>query len=430
MTNRTTYRPPVNKLLTLGKQQYDYITELGLGSQHVPDLMKMAVDNELLGTDSNSTEFWAAIHAWRALGQLRVDDAIALLLPLFDLEDNDAVAEEMPKVYGTIGEKAIPQLQAYLGERSHGLFPRTTAINCLEEIANQHADTRNDIVTALTQQLKLLNQNSAELNGFIVSSLVNLQAKESASLIKYAFDTSLVADDVAGSWNDVRENLGISDDNDLEKFQPEASQEVVEVAVEPINEFKVVEEATTPSLELDQDNSTVEIVEEVIDTQVVEAEIVKEPMTTSVELHQDNSMVEPAREVVTDDELLEVEVIEDATTQMQEAVEAGSENIKESTSSDIVAEAELILDDVTLTVDATPIEASVKESIIVEDVAKVTTNTPIENDNDIKSPEKLSSDDVTSIATAKEQNKGFGGASTKKEKSKGSKKKKPNFTDL
>ncbi len=415
MTNPTTYQPPVNKLLTLGKQQCDYITELGLGSQHVPELMKMAVDNELLGADSNSTQFWAAIHAWRALGQLRVEDAIAVLLPLFDLEDNDAVAEEMPKVYGTIGEKAIPQLQTYLGERSHGLLNRTTAINSLEEIANQYPNTRNEIVAVFTGQLKQFNQNSAELNGFIVSSLVNLQAKESASLIKYTFDTSLVAEDIVGSWDDVRESLGISDDNQLEEFQPEASQKF-EV---------VVEEATTPSLELHQDdNYTVESVEEVItadNIQVVETEIVKEVTTPFVELHQDNSTIESAGEVACDD-VLEVEVIEDETTQMQQFVEAASEKIQESTLSDIVAQMESILDN------AKPIETRVKESIAVDDVTKSTTDSLIDNDNE--SLEKLSSDDVTVITTAKEQNKGFGGTSIKKEKSKGSKKKKPNFNDL
>jgi Protein of unknown function (DUF1186) len=381
MTNRTTYQPPVNKLLTLGKQQCDYITELGLGLQHVPDLMKMAVDNELLGADSNSTEFWAAIHAWRALGQLRVEDAIALLLPLFDLEDKDAVAEEMPKVYGTIGEKAIPQLQAYLGERSHGLLKRTTAINSLEEIANQYPNTRNNVVVTLANELKAFNQNSAELNGFIISSLINLQAKESASLIKYTFDAGLVAEDIAGSWNDVRESLGIDDNNDLEEFQPET----VEVTVEPVEEVEVVEEATTPFAELHQDKITVEPVEKVItanETEVVQAEVVEEATLVSTELHQDNSTVEPAEAVISEDELLEVEVVEKATSEIQEVTKVASE-IRE-------------------------------ESIL----------------SDIKSPEKLSSDDVTSIATAKEENKGFGGAAIKKEKTKGNKKKKPNFTDL
>jgi hypothetical protein len=386
MTNPTTYQAPVNKLLTLGKQQCDYITELGLGSQHVPDLMKMAIDNELLGADSNSTEFWATIHAWRALGQLRVEDAITLLLPLFDLEENDAVAEEMPKVYGKIGEKAIPQLQAYLSERSHGLLERTTAINSLEEIANQYPNTHNQVVATLTEQLKAFNQNSTELNGFIVSSLVNLQAKESASLIKYVFDANLVAEDITGSWDDVREILSISDDNELEEFQPE----VFEVAVEPI------EDAVTLPLELHQDNSFIEPVEEV--------EIVEDTATPTLELHQDNSFIEPVEEV---------EVVEDAITQMQQFVEAGSENIEESTLSDIVVETELTLDDTASIVDVTEVIIPI-----------------IDNDNKSDSVEKPISDDITPSATAKEQTKGFGGASTKKEKSKGNKKKKPNFTDL
>ena len=466
MTNPTTYQPPVNKLLSLGKQQCDYITELGLGSQHVPYLMKMAVDNELLGADSNSTEFWAAIHAWRALGQLRVEDAVALLLPLFDLEDNDAVAEEMPKVYGRIGEKAIPQLQAYLGELEHNFLERTTAINSLEEIANQYPNTRNTVVAALTQQLQAFNQNSAELNGFLISSLVNLQAKESASFMKHTFEASLVAVDVAGSWDDVRESLGISDNDELE-FQPDVV-EVVELITPviniqvPIPGVEEVSQATTPSIsESDRESSTVE------STQVAATDAIADDESHQVnptvestqvattdaiaddESHQESPTVESTQVAATDgtevveigevsevtalspenpgvESIPEVSIVEETAIENKAVVEAGSENTQESALN--VVTPEQIVEDLI------EIEVNPQVSIAVENVVDRPTSqheSDSENENLIESQEKSSSVGITPASrTAKEENKGFGAVTTTKGKSKASKKKKPNFSDL
>ena len=49
---------------------------LGLRMEHVPDLIRMTLDDELHGADSDSREVWAPLHAWRALGQLRAESAI------------------------------------------------------------------------------------------------------------------------------------------------------------------------------------------------------------------------------------------------------------------------------------------------------------------------------------------------------------------
>jgi hypothetical protein len=530
MTNPTTYQPPVNKLLTLGKQQCDYITELGLGSQHVPYLMKMAVDNELLGADSNSTEFWAAIHAWRALGQLRVEDAVALLLPLFDLEDNDAVAEEMPKVYGRIGEKAIPQLQAYLGELEHNFLERTTAINSLEEIANQYPNTRNTVVAALTQQLQAFNQNSAELNGFLISSLVNLQAKESASLIKHTFEASLVAVDVAGSWDDVRESLGISDNYELE-FQPdvvevvELSTPVINIQV-PIPGVEEVSQATTPSIsESDRESSTVESTQvaatdaiaddeshqvnptvestqvaatdaiaddesevttpsisdressTVESTQVAATDAIaddeSEVTTPSIsdresltvestqvattdaiaddESHQESPTVESTQVATTDgtevveigevsevtalspenpgvESIPEVSIVEETAIENKAVVEAGSENTKESALN--VVTPEQIVEDL-IEIEVNPQVSIAVENVVYRPTSQHENDSDSENENLIESQEKSSSVGITPASrTPIEENKGFGAVTTTKGKSKASKKKKPNFSDL
>ncbi|BAZ69292.1 hypothetical protein NIES4106_40630 [Fischerella sp. NIES-4106] len=218
MKNRTIYQPPVEKLLTLSDyhkitNEYNYIAELGLDTEHIPELIRMAVDKRLNGVNSGSLEVWGQIHAWRALGQLRAEVAIEPLMQLFhELEDSDWVNEEMPKAYGMFGEIAIPRLQAYLADESHGIFPRITAIHCLEEICKQHPHARQKCITVITQQLKLFAQNPQELNGFLVASLIELQAVESATIIKSAFVGQSVPDEITGSWDDVCKILGINSD--------------------------------------------------------------------------------------------------------------------------------------------------------------------------------------------------------------------------
>ncbi|MEM7556241.1 MAG: DUF1186 domain-containing protein [Cyanobacteria bacterium P01_A01_bin.84] len=232
MTSLTNYQSPVSKLLTLGdyrgvnKEGYDYIAELSFGSQHIPELIQIAVDKELIGSDSDSLDGslqkWAPIHAWRILALLPVEDgiilkelhqAIASLMELFhELEDNDWVAEEIPKVYGIIGENAIAPLRDYIKDETHGIFPRVTAVNSLQEIATQHSQARSKCIAVLSEQLKLFAENPNDLNTFIITSLIELRAKESALLIKNVLIANKVDEHIVGSWEEVQEHLGITVD--------------------------------------------------------------------------------------------------------------------------------------------------------------------------------------------------------------------------
>jgi hypothetical protein len=124
MTNTEPYRysPPVDRLLTYGdcqpgREWPDYL-QLGLTSEHVSELIRMATDEDLHFADTESLEVWAPVHAWRALGQLRAEAAIQPLSALLartaeDLED-DWTPEELPYVFAEIGPAAIPELTAFL----------------------------------------------------------------------------------------------------------------------------------------------------------------------------------------------------------------------------------------------------------------------------------------------------------------------------
>src|SRR6516162_9776606 len=103
-------QPPVERLLTYGESDRirwddwpDY-RALGIGPEQIPELIQLATDEELNLAAVESTEVWAPLHAWCALGQLRAVEAVEPLLELFDrLEDDDWVHEELPAVFGLIG---------------------------------------------------------------------------------------------------------------------------------------------------------------------------------------------------------------------------------------------------------------------------------------------------------------------------------------
>src|SRR2546422_2958871 len=142
IAHTSSYPAPVDQLLTYGEaevvepEDWPNYLELGLGPEHIPDLIRLATDEQLNQADPESLEVWAPIHAWRALGQLRAQAAIEPLLTLFEVpdeEDNEWAMEELPEIYGLIGPIAIPAITAYMADKSHGTSARIAASNCLEK---------------------------------------------------------------------------------------------------------------------------------------------------------------------------------------------------------------------------------------------------------------------------------------------------------
>ncbi len=105
----------------------DYLGELGITLEHVPELIRMATDEGLSDALSDSVEVWAPIHAWRCLGLLRADEAIEPLLGLIKSEEEDWVLEEIPWVMGLIGEGAIAPATKFLANRGKNDWLRGAA---------------------------------------------------------------------------------------------------------------------------------------------------------------------------------------------------------------------------------------------------------------------------------------------------------------
>jgi hypothetical protein len=210
------YSPLVSSLLTYGDgrelRQWPNYLELGFRPEHIPDLIEMATDEKLNKGDPKSLAVWAPVHAWRTLAQLKAEDAVeplTKLLQMFDSDDDDFVGEELPKVFGMIGKKAIPALEKYVFDGSNGLFDRIAAVHGLERIAANDPECREECVSIFNKKLQGFNSDDPTLNGFLVLYLMELKAIESIDLIRQAYEAEAVDLSILGDFEDVEIGFGL-----------------------------------------------------------------------------------------------------------------------------------------------------------------------------------------------------------------------------
>ncbi len=227
----TPYTPPVDKLLTLGKAEpvisdnWPNYLELGIGPEHIPDLIRMATDHEIRSIEpkegeEEDPEFWGPIHAIRALGQLHSEAAIEPLVHLLaELENDEWMREELPSVFGMIGPAAIPALTAYLADSSHEMYSRSYTANGLEEIGKRYPESRSEAIAALSKQLEAFEENDYELNAFLISNLSYLKAVEALPLIERAFAADRV-DEFVINLDSVLVELGLKEREEIQISEP------------------------------------------------------------------------------------------------------------------------------------------------------------------------------------------------------------------
>ena len=214
----TTYPPPVARLLELGEESFtspwiDYLA-LGLGPEHVPDLVRIATDRALNDMEEDERpEFWAPSHAWRALGQLRAESAVEPLLELAGtLEDELFTEPELAIVFGMIGRGAIPPLARVLADDSQTTPMHVLAVRGLDEVATRDPSTRDEVVPLLVARVEKWEGNRDEVNAFLVDALVQMRVLEAVPLMEQAFAADRVDLLLRGDWEDVQMDLGLIED--------------------------------------------------------------------------------------------------------------------------------------------------------------------------------------------------------------------------
>jgi hypothetical protein len=210
-----TYPSPLQPLFTLGEAEArqpewpDYLA-LGLTPEHVPELIRLATDLDLWNSESASSEVWGPLHAYRALGQLRAEEAAEALTKLMGLEPyNDWVMEEIPVVLAMIGRAAIPDARALLARSDVDEHARWGGATALRLIAESHPDARDEAVGALIEALRRWPEQGLTVNAFLVWELADARAVEAAPLMQAAFEADAVDLEIGGDWEDVQVSMGL-----------------------------------------------------------------------------------------------------------------------------------------------------------------------------------------------------------------------------
>lgn len=195
-----------------------YVTACRVSPEDIPALIDLATnwdDEESmraldgLDVDPDSQEL-VPVTAWRTLGDLRAESAIA---PLIDMlrngcgELDDWLCEDLPYVLGRIGIAAVAPL-AQLASGSHdNLVTCGVALEGLRRVSKFHPETRDRIVAVLMEFLTHAEQDTFEFNSLVVNELLEMRAVEAADLIERAFAADLLDVSMLGEWDDIRQEL-------------------------------------------------------------------------------------------------------------------------------------------------------------------------------------------------------------------------------
>src|SRR5438874_4734864 len=215
----TSYPSPVDKLLTYGtleagkEPEWPDYSALGIGPEHIPDLIRMATDKELMREEANDFEFAAPAFAMHILGELHPTVAIEPLLSLFEV-DNEWIREDLAEVYGKIGPAAIPALTEYLLSPNRDAYAAAYAGDALAEIGKIYPETRLECISALTRKLEQFQENAEDLNALIIGNLAALKAIEALPLIERTFAADRV-DEFIINMDDVLVGLGLKEHEEM-----------------------------------------------------------------------------------------------------------------------------------------------------------------------------------------------------------------------
>jgi hypothetical protein len=125
------------------------------------------------------------------------------------MDDSDWFREEMPKVFSLIGPTAIPDLAEFLTNPNNLFSSRWMSAEALVKIGQEHPSARDECISGLSQQLEQYSKNSRDLNGALISALIDLKGIQAAAIMEAAFSAKRVDASIPGDWIDVQRSLGL-----------------------------------------------------------------------------------------------------------------------------------------------------------------------------------------------------------------------------
>jgi DNA polymerase III epsilon subunit-like protein len=189
------YTEPVSRLLALGPPRegwrepwQDLPTLCGLTPNDVPELIRLATEKAIYHFQEAFPDAdFGPLHAWRALGQLGDEAAIAPLVALFTDEYTYEMGDDVCQVFTLFGEPAMPALEQLLVDQSQPAHAHLLAIQCLVKMGQELAPLRDRCVWVLGTLLERYQALLPEINAELVWGLADLNAKSYLPLIEAAY---------------------------------------------------------------------------------------------------------------------------------------------------------------------------------------------------------------------------------------------------
>lgn len=143
--------PELQKLATLDfTQEYgdaENYQSLGIGPQHIPLLIDITRHGpDFWGPEVSDEEYYVPMHAWRALAQMKAEEAVPALIDTLDWVDGgggDLIQEELPQLFASFGKTPIPGLSAYLLDPEKDQWGRIAAGEGLFGVAQKHPKSQS-----------------------------------------------------------------------------------------------------------------------------------------------------------------------------------------------------------------------------------------------------------------------------------------------
>lgn len=220
-----TYKEPLEEFLTRGYDEDewflradmwpDYVSEYNLDESHIPDLIRLVDVHSDPKKAFDEVADYAAAHAWRALGQLKAEASIPILIEVLRRDIWEEFAwEEFPQVFALIGEPSIEPLIEQLNKPSAEAY-QSTITYAMQVIAKTHPQTTPQIKTALIEKMRKHEYANLDTNGFVVAALIDLRVIEALPIIKEAYDTDHVEISICGTYQEVEVAFGVRDEKDV-----------------------------------------------------------------------------------------------------------------------------------------------------------------------------------------------------------------------
>ncbi len=212
--HRVRYGPPCDRLLELGSDPVDGGGDFvyDVSNADIPELIAMFEDAEL--EVSVSPMAWAPFHALKALGQLKAEAAIPVLMRRLEnmkLEDDaeDPLDYELGGVLCEIGVASFGPLVGVVRNPTLSQASRITACEALGNLADRVPGIREDCCTLLAHMIADRQQAAASVNGWVLVVLMRFKASAHAEVVRQAFEEGRIDPSIAGDWEDAQIAFGL-----------------------------------------------------------------------------------------------------------------------------------------------------------------------------------------------------------------------------